>query len=86
MSMYDDQEDAPVVAEVVPSTGSLSTHREQVYKGITEGLMKHFKEIAEKDYQTTVDVTKGDKPLELKVNITTNDPRIIAALAAAGGM
>jgi hypothetical protein len=48
--------------------------------------MKHFKEIAEKDYQTTVDVTKGDKPLELNVNIKTNDPRIIAALAAAGGM
>ena len=83
--MYDDQEDTPVVAEVVPQM-TPSTHREQVYKSIKEGLIKHFKEIAEKDYQTTVDVTKGDKPLELNVNIKTNDPRIIAALAAAGGM
>ena len=85
MSMYADQEDAPVAAEVVPQM-TPSTHREQVYKGIKEGLIKHFKEIAEKDYQTTVDVTKGDKPLELNVNIKTNDPRIIAALAAAGGV
>ena len=86
MSMYDDQEDAPVAAEVVPATGSLSAHREQVCKGIKEGLMKHFKEIAEKEYKTSVDVTSSDNPLVMNVNIKTNDPRVIAALAAAGGM
>jgi hypothetical protein len=84
--MYDDQEDTPAVPEVVQPTGTLSTHREQVCKGIKEGLMKHFKEIAEKEYQTSVDVTSSDKPLVMNVNIKTNDPRVIAALAAAGGV
>ena len=86
MSMYDDQEDTPAVPEVVQPTGTLSTHREQVFKGIEDKLIKHFKSVAEKEYETSVKVTGSDSPLSMNVNITTNDPRVIAALSTMGGV
>lgn len=89
MSEDDEFESAaqPVVVQPTTTEFSVDTHKDHVCKMIEQTLMKHLDGIANRKYETKVTVTSSgsNDPLKMNVNIETNDPRVIAALAASGG-
>ena len=84
MSDFDDQFEQSNTPEVVNTPVVVDSHREHVCEHITASLTKHLEAIANKKYDTKVTVSSAgpDKPMTLDVRIQTNDPRVIAALAA----
>jgi len=82
MSDFDEQFDQAATPEVVNPPAVVDQHREHVRQHIANALTKHLEAIANKKYDTKVVVTAADAPMTLNVNIQTNDPRVIAALAA----
>lgn len=69
----------------VVQTDVLATHREDVSKTIEAAFTSAIQKIVDRrEYNTKVTCTNGPEPMSINVNISTNDPRVIAALASAG--
>lgn len=82
MNEFEEIDSQPQVQDKTVAPTVVDSHKENVYRHITDRLTKHFEAIANKKYDTTVTVTAAEAPMTMNVNIKTNDPRIIAALAA----
>ena len=82
MNEFEEIDSQPQVQNTTVAPTVVDSHKENVYQHITDRLTKHFEAIANKKYDTKVTVTSADAPMTMNVNIRTNDPMIIAALAA----
>lgn len=64
---------------------TLAEHRNDVMKLIQEQFGSAIMRIVDtRKYDTKVTCTEGKEPMSICVNIETNDPRVIAALATSG--
>ena len=82
MSDFDDSLVQPEVVEDQPTQMAVVPQSDDIYKKLTDALSKRLDAIANKPYKTKVEVKSANTsdPLAMSVNITTNDPRVIAAL------
>lgn len=82
MSDFDDSIVQPEVVEDQPTQMAVVPQSDDIYKKLTDALSKRLDAIANKPYKTKVEVKSANTsdPLSMSVNITTNDPRVIAAL------
>ena len=64
---------------------TLAEHRSDVMKLIQEQFGSSIMRLVDnRKYETKVTCTEGKEPMSISVNIETNDPRVIAALATSG--
>ena len=71
--------------EVPAHNAFLGSHRQEVAKLIETQLSDTIQKlVGQRKYDTKVTCTQGTEPMQLNVNITTNDPRVIAILASSG--
>lgn len=64
---------------------TLAEHRNDVMKMIQKQFGSAIMRIVDtRKYDTKVTCTEGKEPMSICVNIETNDPRVIAALATSG--
>ena len=64
---------------------TLAEHRNDVMKLIQEQFGSAIMRLVDnRKYDTKVTCTEGKEPMSISVNIETNDPRVIAALATSG--
>lgn len=73
------------IAAVRNDPKTLADHRNDVMKLIQEQFGSALMRIVDnRKYDTKVTCTEGKEPMSISVNIETNDPRVIAALATSG--
>ena len=73
------------VADNLHNGDILANRREEVAKTIESTFMSAIqKMVNRREYDTQIKCTNGPEPMSINISITTNDPRVIAALASAG--
>lgn len=71
--------------EVTTHNSFIGSHRQEVAKLIEAQLSDTIQKlVGQRKYDTKVTCTQGTEPMQLNINITTNDPRVIAILASSG--
>ena len=71
--------------EVTTHNAFLGSHRQEVAKLIETQLGDMIQKlVGRRKYDTKVTCTQGTDPMQLNINITTNDPRVFAILASSG--